>query len=88
VIELRKMAEGEKMFEEIIEIIARQLKIDKSVLKNETNILTDMGADSLDIIDIIMSIEEHFRISIDEKSIEKIKTIGDIAEYIESKKRK
>ncbi|MDR2046970.1 MAG: acyl carrier protein [Clostridiales bacterium] len=73
------------MFEEIKETIAKQFKIDPSGLTRETNILTDIGADSLDLVDLLMKLEEKYGMTIDDKELERIKTVGDIENYFNKK---
>ncbi len=52
-------------------------------ITDETNIADDLGADSLDIVDLMMSIEDEFEIEIPDGDIDKVKTVGDLANYIE-----
>ncbi|MDR3262840.1 MAG: acyl carrier protein [Clostridiales bacterium] len=73
------------MFEEIKEMIAKQFKIDKTKLTRETNILSDIGADSLDLVDFLMKLEDKYGIQIKDSELEKIKTIGDIEDYFSKK---
>jgi acyl carrier protein len=73
------------MFEEIKETIATQFKIDKATLSRETNILTDIGADSLDLVDLLMKLEEKYGMTIKDDDLEKLKTIGDIEDYFKKK---
>lgn len=53
----------------------------------ESNIAEDLGADSLDVVDLIMSIEDEFEIEVPDDQIENIKTVGDVVNYIESVKQ-
>ncbi|MDR3292598.1 MAG: acyl carrier protein [Clostridiales bacterium] len=69
------------MYEQIIEIVAKQFKLDKSVLSRETSILKDIGADSLDLVDLLMKLEDTYNVKIKDADLEKIKTIGDIENY-------
>lgn len=68
--------------EKIINIISEQLEIDKSVIKETSSFAEDLGAGSLDMIDIAMSIEDESGIELSDSAIEKIKTVGDLIEYI------
>lgn len=68
--------------EKIINIISEQLEIDKSVIKETSSFAEDLGAGSLDMIDIAMSIEDEFGVELSDSAIEKIKTVGDLIEYI------
>lgn len=69
-------------FEKLREIIADVLNMDKESIKAETTFKDDLGADSLDVFQIIMEIEEEFKVSIDNEEAEKIITVGDAAEAI------
>ncbi len=71
-------------FEKLQEIIAGVLKIEKDSITVETKFIDDLGADSLDIFQIILEIEDAFNISIDDSTAEKILTVGDAAEQIKN----
>ncbi len=72
------------VFEKIKEILAEQFDIeDDNALQMNTNIGDDLGADSLDVVEVLMSIEDEFSVEIPDEEIENIKTIGDLVEYIE-----
>lgn len=68
--------------EKIQEIISEVLNIEKDIVAEETKFVDDLGADSLDIFQIVMGIEEEFDIEIDNEDIEKITTVGDVIEEI------
>ena len=70
----------------VIEILAKQLRIDAAKINASTNIATDLGADSLDLVEILMSLEEEFNISIPDEAIPTIVTVGDLVKYIDSNK--
>ena len=70
------------MYEQIIEILARQLQADKSKIQGDTHIMEDLGADSIDVVEILMSIEEAFGISVPDEDISNMKTPNDIKAYI------
>ena len=72
--------------EKIKEVVAEQLGVDVAELKNETSLKEDLNADSLDLFQIIMSLEEEFGIEIPTEDTESIATIGDIENYINDKK--
>lgn len=72
--------------EKIKEVVAEQLGVDVAELKNETSLKEDLNADSLDLFQIIMSLEEEFEIEIPTEDTESIATIGDIENYINNKK--
>jgi len=71
----------------VVALIAAQLKVDPATL-HETTPLTELGADSLDIVDIIMELEEKFGIEIPDADAEKIKTLNEIVEYVHTKRTK
>ena len=73
------------VFDKIKSIIVEQLDADENDVKMESNIQDDLGADSLDVVDLVMSIEENLDIEIPDEDVENIKTVGDIVKYIESK---
>lgn len=72
--------------EKVKEIIANQLSVKVDTLKDETNIAEELGADSLDVVEILMSLEDEFGVSIPDEAIPKIKTIKDIVEFIDTHK--
>lgn len=69
--------------EKIIKIIADQLNKDASEISRDQELVQDLGADSLDAVEIIMNIEEEFNIEIPEEEASKIKTVGEIIDVIE-----
>lgn len=71
------------IFDKIKAILAEQLDVDQDSLTLETDIAKDLNADSLDVVEILMSIEDEFSVEIPDEEIENIKTIGDLVEYIE-----
>ncbi len=72
------------VFEKIKNILAEQLDADAEDMTMDTNIAKDLGADSLDVVELLMSIEDEFEVEIPDEEIENIKTIGDLTEYIQS----
>ena len=72
-------------FEKITEILAEQLDADRDAMTLETKIADDLGADSLDLVDLAMSIEDEFDSELSDEALDKIKTVGDLAAYIEEK---
>ena len=71
--------------EKIKEILAEQFDVeDISILNENTNIADDLGADSLDVVEVLMSIEDEFKVEIPDEEIENIRTIGQLAAYIEN----
>ncbi|MBQ7071577.1 MAG: acyl carrier protein [Ruminococcus sp.] len=73
------------VFDKVSEIIVDQLECEKDEVTMEASITEDLGADSLDVVDLVMSIEESFDVEIPDEDVEGIKTVGDIVKYIESK---
>ncbi len=70
--------------ENIKNILADQLGIDESAITEDTTI-EDLGADSLDLVEAIMTIEDEFGIEIDDEDVKNLKTVGDIMNYISQK---
>ena len=67
------------------EVVVDKLKVDPNEVNVEANFIDDLGADSLDVVDLVIGFEDAFDIQIPEEDSEKIKTVGDAVEYIESK---
>ena len=72
------------VFDKIKDIIVEQLDVEEDAVTMEA-ITDDLGADSLDVVDLVMSIEESFDVEIPDEEVENIKTVGDIVKYIENK---
>ncbi|MBO6111494.1 MAG: acyl carrier protein [Lachnospiraceae bacterium] len=75
-------------FEKLKEIIAEVLNVDKDEITLETTFTDDLGADSLDVFQIIMGIEQEFEIVIDTEEVEKIVTVGDAVSKIKAAREK
>lgn len=73
------------VFDKIKDIIVEQLDVEGDAVTMEASITEDLGADSLDVVDLVMSIEESFDVEIPDEEVENIKTVGDIVKYIENK---
>ncbi len=73
------------VFEKVRSIIMDQLDVEEDKVTLDAVIQDDLGADSLDIVDLVMSFEEEFDIEIPDDQVENIKTVGDIVKYIEEK---
>lgn len=69
----------------VIEIIAERLSKDADGINENSNVVADLGADSLDIAEIMMDLEDAFGIKLEDENAEGPKTVGDIVTYIESK---
>lgn len=73
------------VFEKIRDIIVDQLDASADDVTAEASIIDDLGADSLDVVDLISSVEDEFDVEIPDEEVENIKTVGDIVSYIESR---
>lgn len=74
------------VFEKIRAILCEQLDIEEDQVTMESNIAEDLGADSLDVVDLVMSIEDEFDLEVPDDQVENIKTVGDVVNYIENMK--
>ena len=74
--------ETEEIFEKVKTVIVEQLGIDEESVKMDSSFLDDLGADSLDIVEFIMALEEGFGLEIPDEDVEKIVTVKDVVEYI------
>ena len=70
--------------DKVKEIIVDQLGVDADEITNEASFIDDLGADSLDTVELVMALEEEFSMEIPDEEAEKIKTVGDAVEYIKS----
>ncbi len=75
------------IYDKVKAILVKQLGVNESKITENTNLATDLGADSLDLVEILMALEEEFNISIPDEVIPEIKTITDIVKYIEKNKK-
>ena len=71
------------IFDKVKEILMDQLDVEEEKVTMEASIVDDLGADSLDLVDMVMSLEEEFDVEIPYDQVENIKTVGDIVKYIE-----
>lgn len=74
------------IFEKLQEIIADKLGIEPEEIKMESDLKEDLEADSLDVVDIVMSIEEEFDVSVGSEDEESLKTVADVVRFIEERK--
>ncbi|MDU9763342.1 acyl carrier protein [Helicobacter pylori] len=74
------------LFEDIQAVIAEQLNVDMVQVTPEAEFVKDLGADSLDVVELIMALEEKFGIEIPDEQAEKIVNVGDVVKYIEDNK--
>ena len=72
------------VFEKVRDIIVEQLGISEDEVTMEASFIDTLGADSLDLVELMIAMEEEFEMSIPEEDIDKISTVGDVVEYIES----
>ena len=72
------------IFDEVKEILAEQLNVDINKIDNASNLADDLGADSLDAIDIVMTIEDRYSIEVPDEVIENMETVDDIVSFIET----
>lgn len=70
------------VFEKIKEIVVEQLGVNEDEVKLETSFIEDLGADSLDLFQVVMDLEDAFNVKVD--NVENIKTVGDAVKYIEN----
>jgi acyl carrier protein len=75
----------EAIFEKVRSIVVEQLSVDEGDVKPESNFQNDLGADSLDTVELVMALEEAFDIEIPDEAAEGIATVGDAVEYIQNK---
>lgn len=69
--------------ERVIDIVSEQLGVDKEKITKDTSFVNDLGADSLDTVELVMELEEEFDINIPDDSAEKIQKVGEAVDYIE-----
>lgn len=81
-----KIMENNEIFEQLKDIIVEQLGVNEELVKEEATFVDDLSADSLDIVELIMSIEEKFDIEISDEEAERIVTVGDVVKYIKENK--
>ena len=72
------------MFEEVKKILAKQLKVNEDDISLESNIIKDLGADSLDVLQLLMTIEDEKGIRVPDEEFAKFITVGDVVNYLEN----
>mgnify|MGYP004482816473 CR=1 FL=1 len=77
-----KQMSSEEIFDKVKSIIVEQLGVNESTITLEASFIDDLGADSLDIVELIMALEEAFDIEIPDADAEKVVTVGDVVDYI------
>jgi acyl carrier protein len=75
-----------EIVEKVKDIVVEQLGVESDEVKGDSTFIDDLGADSLDIVELIMAFEEEFNIEIPDEAAEKIKTVQDVVTFIEQKK--
>lgn len=73
------------IFEQVKKILCDQLDLEEEQVNEDSEVIDDLGADSLDIVDLVMTLEEEFDTEIPDEDIENLKTVGDIVKYIEER---
>lgn len=73
------------IFEQVKKILCDQLDLEEEQVNEDSEVIDDLGADSLDIVDLAMTLEEEFDTEIPDEDIENLKTVGDIVKYIEDR---
>ena len=73
---------SEEVFEKVKGIIVEQLGVSETAVTMEASFIDDLGADSLDIVELVMALEEEFDIEIPDADAEKVVTVGDVVDYI------
>ena len=71
------------VFEKLKKIISEQLEVDQSIISEGSTITGDLGADSLDLVDLAISLEDEFEVEVPDNVLEKFETVGDIVRFIE-----
>ena len=77
---------GDDVFQKVKEIIVERLSVDEKDVTKEASFIDDLGADSLDTVELVMALEEEFGLEIPDEEAEQIVTVGDAVKYIESHK--
>jgi len=81
---IRSPQEEQEMFEKIRNMLVRQLEIDPDMIRMETSFIDDLGADSLDVVELIMALEEEYGIMITDEQAAEMPTVGDLVRFLEN----
>ena len=73
------------MFEKVKQMISEQLSADENSITEETSFKDDLGADSLDLFQLVMAMEDEFKVEIPSEDLEKLATVGDVMKYLKDK---
>ncbi len=76
--------EREEILEKVTEVIVDQLNVERDDIAEEASFIDDLGADSLDLVELVMALEAEFGMSIPDEDVETIKTVGDAVAYVEA----
>jgi len=72
------------MIEKVKELLAKQLRLDIATIEDDANILDDLGADSLEVVEMLMTLESEFGLVVPDEDVMSLKTVRSVAEYIEN----
>ena len=72
------------VLEKLIELLCEQLDIEADEVNENTDIVNDLGADSLDVVDLVMTLEDEFGIEVPDDAIESLRTVGDVVNFVDS----
>lgn len=72
------------MIDKIKKLLAKQLQLDPATIDDDASILDDLGADSLEVVEMLMTLEDEFGIAVPDEDVTSLKTVRSVAEYIES----
>jgi acyl carrier protein len=72
------------VFDRIVEALSSQFEVDPGKITRDTDVMNDLGADSLDLVELIMTLEDEYGVSVTDESVYEHKTVGEIADFIES----
>ncbi len=75
------------IFDEVRDVVVEQLSVAPDAVKLESKIIEDLGADSLDVVELVMALEEKFEVEIPDSEAEKLKTIQDVVSFVEGLKK-
>ena len=73
------------VFEKVKSILSEQFDVEEDNITMETSIVNDLGADSLDVVDLLMNIDDEFGVEVPDEDVEKVKTVEDLVSYIEAR---
>ncbi len=76
-----------ELADQVVAIVSEKLGVDKEKVNQETSFVGDLGADSLDMVELLMNLEDSFKMTIPDEDAEKIKSVGDAVKYITDKSK-